>query len=71
MFGLLIGAGILGVIITVMEEGDFPGWKAIKESNKGVRSHCFRFYTHRDSNKETCPPFCFRISKSKSVVTIP
>ena len=26
MLGLLIGAGILGVIIMVMEEGDFPGW---------------------------------------------
>lgn len=26
MFGLLIGAGILGIIITVMEDGEFPGW---------------------------------------------
>lgn len=26
MLGLLIGAGILGTIIAVMEEGDFPGW---------------------------------------------
>ena len=24
--GVLIGAAVLGVIITVMEEGDFPGW---------------------------------------------
>ena len=26
MIGLFIGAGILGIIITVMEEGEFPGW---------------------------------------------
>jgi len=26
MLGLIIGAGILGIIIAVMEEGDFPGW---------------------------------------------
>lgn len=26
MLGLLVGAGILGIIIMVMEEGDFPGW---------------------------------------------
>ncbi len=26
MLGLLIGAAILGGIIAVMEEGDFPGW---------------------------------------------
>ena len=26
MLQLLIGAGVLGVIIVVMEEGDFPGW---------------------------------------------
>ncbi|GAB4152548.1 MAG: hypothetical protein Tsb009_28540 [Planctomycetaceae bacterium] len=26
MIGILIGAGILGIIIAVMEEGDFPGW---------------------------------------------
>ncbi len=26
MVGLLIGAAILGTIISVMEEGDFPGW---------------------------------------------
>jgi hypothetical protein len=24
--GLFVGAGILGIIIAVMEEGDFPGW---------------------------------------------
>lgn len=30
MIGLLIGAGILGVIIMVMEEdGEFPGWFAM------------------------------------------
>ena len=29
MIGLLIGAGILGVIIMAMEEGDFPGWFAM------------------------------------------
>ncbi len=26
MLGLILGAGILGIIITLMEEGDFPGW---------------------------------------------
>jgi hypothetical protein len=26
MVGILIGAGILGIIIAVMEEGEFPGW---------------------------------------------
>lgn len=26
MVGLLVNAGILGVIIAIMEEGDFPGW---------------------------------------------
>lgn len=26
MLGLIIGAGILGIIIAVMEEGEFPGW---------------------------------------------
>ena len=26
MIGLAVGAGILGIIIMVMEEGDFPGW---------------------------------------------
>ena len=26
MLGLLIGAAILGIIIAVMEQGDFPGW---------------------------------------------
>jgi hypothetical protein len=26
MLGILIGAAVLGVIIAVMEEGDFPGW---------------------------------------------
>lgn len=26
MFGILIAAGMLGIIIAVMEEGDFPGW---------------------------------------------
>ncbi|MFK7822172.1 MAG: hypothetical protein AB8G99_25985 [Planctomycetaceae bacterium] len=26
MLGWLIGAGILGIIIAVMEEGEFPGW---------------------------------------------
>ncbi len=26
MLGLIIGAAMLGVIIAVMEEGDFPGW---------------------------------------------
>jgi hypothetical protein len=26
MLGLFIGAGILGIIIAVMEEGEFPGW---------------------------------------------
>ncbi len=26
MLGLLIGAAILGAIISVMEQGEFPGW---------------------------------------------
>jgi hypothetical protein len=26
MLALLLGAGILGIIIAVMEEGEFPGW---------------------------------------------
>ncbi|QDT00493.1 hypothetical protein [Adhaeretor mobilis] len=26
MLGLLISAGVLGLIISLMEEGDFPGW---------------------------------------------
>jgi hypothetical protein len=26
MIGIVIGAGVLGLIIAVMEEGDFPGW---------------------------------------------
>jgi hypothetical protein len=26
MLGLIIGAGILGIIIAAMEGGDFPGW---------------------------------------------
>ena len=26
MLGLFIGAALLGIIIAVMEEGDFPGW---------------------------------------------
>lgn len=26
MLGLLLAAGILGVIIAVMEDGEFPGW---------------------------------------------
>lgn len=26
MLGLFLGAAILGVIITVMEDGEFPGW---------------------------------------------
>jgi hypothetical protein len=26
MFGLVIGAGILGIIIAMMEQGEFPGW---------------------------------------------
>ncbi|QDT55642.1 hypothetical protein Pan44_36880 [Caulifigura coniformis] len=26
MLGTLLGAAVLGVIITVMEDGDFPGW---------------------------------------------
>ena len=29
MVGLVIGAGILGITIAVMEEGDFPGWGAM------------------------------------------
>ena len=26
MCGLLVGAAILGIIIAVMEDGEFPGW---------------------------------------------
>lgn len=26
MLGLIIGAGILGIIIALMEQGEFPGW---------------------------------------------
>ena len=26
MLGLLISAAILGVTISILEEGDFPGW---------------------------------------------
>jgi hypothetical protein len=26
MLGLILGAGILGIIIAVMEQGEFPGW---------------------------------------------
>lgn len=26
MLGIILGAAILGIIIAVMEEGDFPGW---------------------------------------------
>ena len=26
MLGIFIAAGMLGIIIAVMEEGDFPGW---------------------------------------------
>jgi hypothetical protein len=26
MFGIVIGAAILGIIIAVMEQGEFPGW---------------------------------------------
>ena len=26
MLGLLIGAAVLGIIIVVMEKGEFPGW---------------------------------------------
>jgi hypothetical protein len=26
VLGLILGAGILGIIIAVMEEGEFPGW---------------------------------------------
>lgn len=26
MIGLIVGAAMLGVIIAVMEEGEFPGW---------------------------------------------
>ncbi len=26
MLGILISAGVLGLIITLMEEGEFPGW---------------------------------------------
>jgi ABC-type cobalamin transport system permease subunit len=26
MLGIILGAAVLGIIITVMEEGDFPGW---------------------------------------------
>src|SRR5262245_8653824 len=26
ILGLIVGAGILGIIIAVMEQGEFPGW---------------------------------------------
>ena len=26
LLGLIVGAGILGIIISVMEQGEFPGW---------------------------------------------
>src|SRR5438067_405963 len=26
MLGLIVGAGILGITIAVMEQGEFPGW---------------------------------------------
>lgn len=26
MLGLILGAGILGIIIAAMEQGEFPGW---------------------------------------------
>jgi hypothetical protein len=26
MLGLIIGAGILGITMAIMEEGEFPGW---------------------------------------------
>ncbi len=26
MLGILVGAGVLGLIVATMEEGDFPGW---------------------------------------------
>src|SRR5262245_6469315 len=26
MFGLILGAAVLGIIIAVMEQGEFPGW---------------------------------------------
>jgi len=26
MLAIFLGAGILGIIIAIMEEGDFPGW---------------------------------------------
>jgi hypothetical protein len=26
MIGIILGAGILGIIIAVMEQGEFPGW---------------------------------------------
>src|SRR5689334_2419284 len=26
MFGLILGAAILGIIIAAMEQGEFPGW---------------------------------------------
>jgi len=26
MFPIIVGAAVLGIIIAVMEEGDFPGW---------------------------------------------
>ena len=29
MLALIIGAGILGIIIVVMEGGDFPGWATV------------------------------------------
>ncbi len=29
MLGIIIGAAILGIIIAVMEQGEFPGWGAM------------------------------------------
>ncbi len=29
MLGILLGAGVLGLIVATMEEGDFPGWGAM------------------------------------------
>jgi hypothetical protein len=26
MTGLIVGAALLGIIIAIMEEGEFPGW---------------------------------------------